>query len=445
MKTVRDIMTTDVVWISPSARVKTAVVLMKGHNLEAIPVIDTNEVVVGIVTTQSVLGVPDNQYVTEIMDTNFCVLDPDVPVSEAAEILQEHKTSHALVLDKARLAGTITNSDLIPELGHNYDPLTGLPYSDTFREWAMNALKRGQEICILFFDMDDFGQFNKKHGHVTGDLIIKEVANVIKQGIHKETDYACRYGGDEFAVVTIRLEPEARRLAEALQSKMFMIDIPEIEERISVTFGIAGGRRTRERDDMHYAATIDNLITKASKDCLAHKKTAGQVLAWVTEDDTKQESVNSEPEVKVENVKVHKTLQASARLKIENISLSITDADVSVSVSLKKGLSEYKRTSSGYVVDDRNILKLVAEATAGAVCSSIPEGHGIIIDDVVSYKMANDDTIITVACLFISPQNSVKTIGSAVIKRGDRFRATAAAVLSAVNRLIEAIPAASSE
>ena len=51
-----------------------------------------------------------------------------------------------------------------------------------------------------FIDLDDFKNVNDTHGHVVGDDIIKEFAELLKDNM-REIDYAGRFGGDEFIIV----------------------------------------------------------------------------------------------------------------------------------------------------------------------------------------------------------------------------------------------------
>ena len=436
MKSVRDVMTSDVVWVSPSARVKTAVILMKGHNIGALPVVHANDAVVGLVTLHSLLGEPQEASVMDMMGREYTVGDPEMSVYDAAEIMNRNQASHLLVMENNRLVGIVSQSDLISELGKTYDPLTGLPWSDSFREWSLDALKRGHEITVILFDLDQFGKFNKKHGHVVGDTVLKEVAEVLKKGIDLETDFACRYGGDEFGIVSVRVVDEAIALAETLQRDISKIKIPELPDGVSGTFGIFGGRRTKEREDMHYAATIDDLITRASKECTAKKPHAAKPEAPVQplppEHATALEEAAKKSFVPAEG--------RAPRLKVQTIGLSMTDAEATVNVILSHGDLEYKREVSGYVVGGKNILRLVAEATAGAACKSLGSGHGIVVDEVLLYDISTEDQIVTVVSTFISPRWSTRNVGSAVVKRGDQYRAAAAALLSSVNRQLESAP-----
>jgi diguanylate cyclase (GGDEF)-like protein/PAS domain S-box-containing protein len=57
-----------------------------------------------------------------------------------------------------------------------------------------------QPLCIAFIDLDHFKIVNDNHGHHIGDLVLKSIASVISISI-RHTDFACRWGGEEFVVV----------------------------------------------------------------------------------------------------------------------------------------------------------------------------------------------------------------------------------------------------
>ncbi|NLN76897.1 MAG: CBS domain-containing protein [Armatimonadetes bacterium] len=435
MKTVGEIMATDVVWVNPSARVKTAVILMKGHSFGALPVVQGNDEVVGVVTYQDVLGQPPDTVLSNVMSPEYVSIASDIGVVDAAEIMSREHTDYLLVLDDGRLKGIVSHSDLLPELGKSFDPLTGLAWSDQFRAWAISALKRGQEISIIFFDLDRFGAFNKNYGHVIGDTVLKEVSEVFKKSIDSNRDFVCRYGGDEFVIASIRNADDAVGLADAIKEGIAAIAIPELPTGISGSYGIAGGRRTNERRDIHFAATLDNLVTRASKNCTLSKPARvaqAQREAEAASQTTAQQT--PQPATSAANVAA-----PAARLKLETISLTSTGTEATVKVTLNHDGREYTREASGYLVEGINTLRLAAEAAAGAVAKCLPAGHGIVVEDVLLQSGVRGDQVLTVIAIFITPRYATRTAGSVVIKRGDQLRAAAAAVMAAVNRQTEIV------
>ena len=439
MKSVGEVMATDVVWVSPSARVKTAVILMKGHNIGALPVVQNNEQVLGIVTYQDVLGQPGEVPLSDVMTRDFTAVDPTTTVLEAAEVMTETHSDHLLVMEENHLRGMVSHADLLPELGKTFDPLTGLAWSDQFREWAIAALKRGQEISVIFFDLDKYGQFNKKYGHVVGDTVLREVAEVFKRSIDLDRSFACRYGGDEFVVVSIRSHEEAVALAELIKRGISEISIPDVPTGVSGSYGIFGGRRTNERREMHYAATIDDLVTRASKNCLMAKPDREAEPKPEPLGQMKQPEQTPVPTPQ-EVLPPEKPNRSSTRLKIQTVAFSSSGAEANVSVTLTRADEKFSRETAGYLVEGGNTLRIVAEATAGAASQALASEHGIVVEDVILQNDSKGEQIVTAVTAFVTPRYTTRSAGSAVIKRGDQFRAAAAAVLASVNRQIEIAP-----
>ena len=85
-----------------------------------------------------------------------------------------------------------------------YDGLTGLynqTYLKNFLELEVKrAVRQRYSLGLMIMDIDDFKIINDRLGHSNGDLIIKNLAQLIKRNI-REVDLSARYGGDEFVVV----------------------------------------------------------------------------------------------------------------------------------------------------------------------------------------------------------------------------------------------------
>jgi diguanylate cyclase (GGDEF)-like protein len=90
----------------------------------------------------------------------------------------------------------------------SHDALTGLfnyrSFQDRFDREFEWFLRRERNLSMLMIDVDHFKGINDTFGHQVGDQVLRGVADILRQNLRK-TDYAFRYGGDEFAV----LMPEA--------------------------------------------------------------------------------------------------------------------------------------------------------------------------------------------------------------------------------------------
>jgi diguanylate cyclase (GGDEF)-like protein len=90
----------------------------------------------------------------------------------------------------------------IAHLAH-YDALTDLPNRVLFREQLereLERIKRGEQLAMLYIDIDEFKGINDSLGHAVGDELLKAVASRLRSCV-RETDFVARLGGDEFAIV----------------------------------------------------------------------------------------------------------------------------------------------------------------------------------------------------------------------------------------------------
>lgn len=438
MKTIKDVMTPDVVWISPSAQAKTAMILLKGHGIDALPVVYSHESVVGMIYCSSLLGQSLDAAVLDVMTKEFTSVTSDMPVYQAAEMMKNGGRSHLLVVDGGRLVGIVSRADVIGELGKSYDTLTGLPWQDAFREWSISALDHGREISVILFDLDLFGKFNKKYGHVVGDKVLKSVAHVLEEHTDPAKDFLCRYAGDEFAIASYRPANEALDFGRMISDEVSKIEIPGMPDRIGATFGMAGGRRGQGREVVHTAAMIDDLITNASLNCTLSKPHRPDHAVEPAATAAAPAQPGPQPAIQPSAV----TAGEHPRLKIQTIRLSTTSTEATAEVILSRGADEFAHSATGYSIGGRSMLRLVAESAAGAASRSMAPGHGIAIDDVTSFQTADDREVVTVIATFITPRGSTTHAGSAFIRRADPYRAAAAALLSAINRQVSAVPAA---
>ncbi|TDQ40621.1 EAL domain-containing protein [Tepidicella xavieri] len=106
----------------------------------------------------------------------------------------------------------------------HYDPLTGLPnrslLADRLQQAMAQASRRGLHIAVAYIDLDGFKDINDRFGHDTGDRLLVELAQRMRQ-VLREGDTLARLGGDEFVAVLLDLadlgacEPLLARLLDA--------------------------------------------------------------------------------------------------------------------------------------------------------------------------------------------------------------------------------------
>jgi diguanylate cyclase (GGDEF)-like protein len=104
------------------------------------------------------------------------------------------------------------------------DGLTGLATLRLLRDRLANEVARskrsGEPFAVLFVDLDNFKQVNDHHGHESGNAVLKGTAEELL-AVVRNTDFAARYGGDEFVVLLVRTGADgARVVAEKARARV---------------------------------------------------------------------------------------------------------------------------------------------------------------------------------------------------------------------------------
>lgn len=125
------------------------------------------------------------------------------------------------------------------------DSLTGLYVHRYFMERLEEEIKRALHVegrfAFLMIDIDEFKRFNDEHGHITGDAMLKKVAQILKQKV-SPGDFVARYGGEEFSFISLNSDhEEAMALAEEIRHEIAcsLIEVRRIEHGVTVSIGVS--------------------------------------------------------------------------------------------------------------------------------------------------------------------------------------------------------------
>lgn len=128
----------------------------------------------------------------------------------------------------------------------HYDELTGLPNRrlllDRFLQASSLAMRHRQLLAMLFFDLDDFKGVNDTLGHKAGDKLLRQVAQRLSSVI-RQSDTACRYGGDEFVVLMTEVDSRDRaaKKMNEIRTRLepgYVVDGYEIQQTTSIGLAI---------------------------------------------------------------------------------------------------------------------------------------------------------------------------------------------------------------
>ena len=110
-----------------------------------------------------------------------------------------------------------------------FDSLTGLANRREFTAHLAEGLRRahryGEDLALAFLDLDHFKKVNDTYGHHIGDEVLVGFASVLSE-LTRDTDLACRLGGEEFAVILTNVTENvagvaAQRILSAIEARVF--------------------------------------------------------------------------------------------------------------------------------------------------------------------------------------------------------------------------------
>lgn len=123
------------------------------------------------------------------------------------------------------------------------------------------AVRHGRGVALVLVDVDHFKRLNDTHGHPFGDDVLRQVGQVLS-GEMRQGDHACRYGGEEFALILRETDlAGARTVAERVRARIEALALRRGATPVPVTasLGVAAGltepaRLIQAADEALYAA-----------------------------------------------------------------------------------------------------------------------------------------------------------------------------------------------
>jgi diguanylate cyclase (GGDEF)-like protein len=116
-------------------------------------------------------------------------------------------------------------------------------FNQRFEREMQRAQRYGRALSLIMLDIDHFKAFNDAHGHLWGDTILKQVAQILEKSLRK-ADILARFGGEEFVVLLPEIDKEqGRKVAEKLRRAIERTDFPKAAAqplgRLTISLGLA--------------------------------------------------------------------------------------------------------------------------------------------------------------------------------------------------------------
>jgi diguanylate cyclase (GGDEF)-like protein len=192
---------------------------------------------------------------------------PGRAFSERQQELFAYLTSQAVI--------SIENVDLHETIQRQAvtDELTGLFNHRRFQEVMAAEVERtrrfGHELGLIMLDIDDFKRVNDTYGHLQGDMVLREVAHVLRES-SREIDEPARYGGEEMAVALPQTGLQgAYEFAERVRQRIEGLKLPLLEGegtlRVTASFGVASLPHSAKVDKDALVAAADAALYRAKR------------------------------------------------------------------------------------------------------------------------------------------------------------------------------------
>lgn len=167
-------------------------------------------------------------------------IDGQIPSLETLSALEILANQAIHALESAEIHSQVKHEAIV-------DGLTNLYNHRYFQESLSFLLKKASVsksvFSILMMDLDNFKEINDTYGHLSGDTVLKSVAQTILEVIRKE-DIAARYGGEEFAILLNGIDlRQARIVAERIRAlvekRVIMDETIKVPLKVTISIGIA--------------------------------------------------------------------------------------------------------------------------------------------------------------------------------------------------------------
>ncbi len=215
-----------------------------------------NEQIIGVITLGSL-----HQYFFSKKDLTLAKI-----LASQAAIAIQNATKYQKTEEKS----------LIDELTEVYNFRA---FEDTLHDVIIEAEMKEQNVSLLMIDLDHFKKINDKFGHATGNVVLKQVALLLKELTRKE-DIVFRYGGEEFTIIIPNIDSmKAKYIAERIRESIEQLSIKanntlqgseEVDIKVTASIGIASASYPKS------TTSAQELVRQADRAMYVGSKQAGR-------------------------------------------------------------------------------------------------------------------------------------------------------------------------
>lgn len=191
-----------------------------------------------------------------------------------AQLISEKNSELAIINGKLNLANIeLENLSIKDSLTNLYNRR----YFDIMLEEQLNLARRsGTDIALLMIDIDGFKYINDSYGHVAGDYFLQDMSDAISEVLLRSTDFAARYGGDEFGIVLYDTDYSgAMKIANTIKKSISKVSVRKEYESSStsatVSMGVVSIKPDKNSNIKNIVEYADKALYRAKskgKDCI---------------------------------------------------------------------------------------------------------------------------------------------------------------------------------
>lgn len=139
-------------------------------------------------------------------------------------------------------------------------------YHTRLDEEFSRAKRYDLELSCIFFDIDDFKRINDHYGHLTGDVVLRQIGRLVTQTLRK-SDIASRYGGEEFVICLPNTDSDsAFEFAERLLTAIRNLSVQQLNgNRITASIGISTYRNNNMTSYQELLQSADKAMYQAKQ------------------------------------------------------------------------------------------------------------------------------------------------------------------------------------
>lgn len=178
------------------------------------------DIPIGIITKEKLALALSGQYgytlnqkkpISVIMDRNFLSVDSETPVNVVSSMAMSRPNDalydFIVVTENSKYLGTVTIKDLLQKSieievskAKQQNPLSGLPGNFLIKQKMNQYIENSRKFSTAYLDIDNFKAYNDIYGFESGDLVIKLLADILKNGVPCD-QFIGHVGGDDFIVI----------------------------------------------------------------------------------------------------------------------------------------------------------------------------------------------------------------------------------------------------